>query len=492
MSDNKNIGPRPTDWCKWNSNNPFCVWRSLRSEAAIATFPVLFALAGVLLASDRSEVRAEAYRVVDQIDIDTVPSWFPVGFCLLTHGDQQYVAYYNAQHQLIVARRALNQRNWDKAELPTKVGWDSHNYVTMAMDSAGDLHLAGNMHVVPLIYFRAKAPGNHDPEEVPFSDRFERLSMTGEDEQRCTYPRFLFDADGRLLFMYRNGSSGNGRRFVNSYDARSKTWTRFLDTPMFDGENERNAYPQGPNRGPDGFFHMVWVWRDTPDCATNHHLSYARSRDLKHWENAAGQAVPLPFRLAQREVFVDPVPPGGGIINGCERLTFDAANRPVIAYHKSDANGHMQIYVARFDEDRWQVRAVTDWEKPISFGGGGAMPFIGIRLSALSLWEGELFTLGYRHRDYGSGRIVLDQTTLRPVDRKLNLPVELPRELGRPTIDFPGIEVKTASDVGTAPSADIKYLLRWETLEANRDRPRQPPLPPASTLRLIELRRVEP
>jgi hypothetical protein len=63
--------------------------------------------------------------------------------------------------------------------------------------------------------------------------------------------------------------------------------------------------------------------------------------------------------------------------------------------------------------------------------------------------------------------------------------------LGRPTIDFPGIEVKTASDVGTAPSADTKYLLRWETLEANRDRPRQPPLPPPSTLRLIELRRVE-
>ena len=466
-----------------------------------------FILACALLAFSRPGVAADVYRVVDQIEIDTVPSWFPVGFSLLTRGDQQYVAYYNAQHQLVVARRALNQRQWDKAELPTKVGWDSHNYVTMAMDSAGDLHLAGNMHGVPLIYFRAQAPGIHDPEPtspktgqapgihdpepVPFSGRFERLPMTGQDEQRCTYPRFLFDTDGRLLFMYRNGGSGNGRRFVNAYDERSKTWTRFLDTPMFDGENERNAYPQGPTRGPDGLFHMVWVWRDTPDCATNHYLSYARSRDLKHWENVAGQAVPLPFRLAHREVVVDPIPPGGGIINGCERLAFDAANRPVIAYHKSDANGHMQIYVARFEDDRWQIRAVTDWKKSIDFGGGGAMPFIGIRLSALTRWEDDLFTLNYRHRDYGSGRIVLDQATLQPVDRTVNVPAELPRELGRPTIDFPGTEVKTAADVGQAPDADTKYLLRWETLEANRDRPRQPPLPPPSTLRLIELRRGE-
>lgn len=93
--------------------------------------------------------------------------------------------------------------------------------------------------------------------------------------------------------------------------------------------------------------------------------------------------------------------------------------------------------------------------------------------------------------DLGSGRIVLDQATLQPVDRTLNVPAELPRELGRPTIDFPGTEVKTAADVGQAPDADTKYLLRWETLEANRDRPRQSPLPPPSTLRLIELRRGE-
>jgi hypothetical protein len=445
------------------------------------SFVVAWAL---LLAGAPGGAHAEDEWLVKRIEIDTVPSWFPVGFCLLTQGDQQYVAYYNADHQLMVARRSRDQHAWQKIELPTKVGWDSHNYVTMAVDANGDLHLAGNMHGVPLIYFRTQTPGD--------ITTFERLPMTGQDEHRCTYPRFLQDPDGRLLFMYRSGGSGNGQRFINAYDAQARKWTRFLDTPMFDGGGRCNAYPRGPNLGPDGLFHVVWVWRDTPDCATNHHLSYARSRDLKHWENVAGQAVELPFRSDQDSVWVDPIPAGGGIINGCERLAFDAANRPVIAYHKRDENGHMQIYVAGVQDGRWRPRAVTDWDQPVPFGGRGAMPFIGIRLSGFALWNDDYFCLNYRHRDYGSGRIVLDQATLQPVDRQLQIPAGLPRALSRPTIDFPGIRVKTAPDSGNNADSETDYLLRWETLDANHDRPRQPPLPPASVLHLIELRPTDP
>lgn len=97
--------------------------------------------------------------------------------------------------------------------------------------------------------------------------------MTNMEEERCTYPRFMVGSDGQLLFMYRSGRSGNGRSFFNRYDLASQTWSRFLDTPLFDGEELRNAYPIGPLKGPDGKFHIIWVWRDTPDCATNHDLS---------------------------------------------------------------------------------------------------------------------------------------------------------------------------------------------------------------------------
>ncbi|MBC8876516.1 MAG: BNR-4 repeat-containing protein, partial [Planctomycetes bacterium] len=244
-----------------------------------------------------------------------------------------------------------------------------------------------------------------------------------------------------------------------------------------------------PVKGPDGLFHVVWVWRDTPDCATNHHLSYARSRDLKHWETAAGDAVNLPFALEQSKLCVDPVPSGGGIINGCERLAFDSACRPIISYHKSDEDGHMQIYVTRFEDGQWRRHPITAWNKNITFGGGGAMPFIGIRISGLVQVEPGAFTITYRHRDYGSGRFVLDEETLRPVERDLAIPSEHPNELTKPTIAFDGISVRLAHDVGSQDDSDTRYLLRWETLGAHHDRPRKPPLPPASALKLVKLLR---
>ena len=292
------------------------------------------------------EAQSSQYRLVETLEIDTVPSWFPVGFCLLTQDQHQLVAYYDKTHEMVVARRQLGAKQWQKTTLPSKVGWDSHNYITLAIDAKGIMHLAGNMHGVPLIYFRTERPGD--------ISTFKRQAMTGQEERRCTYPRFLRDSNGTLLFTYRSGGSGNGRRFYNRYDVKTRTWSRFLNTPLFEGEGQRNAYPLGPSRGPDGLFHMIWVWRDTPDCATNHHLSYARSRDLKQWETAGGIPVPLPLTLGQPALCVDPIPSGGGIINGCARLVFDSGNRPVISYHKRDQNGHMQIYVARYEGGRWK------------------------------------------------------------------------------------------------------------------------------------------
>jgi hypothetical protein len=443
---------------------------------------VYFAVLLTTIATYTAALPAAEYRVTDTLQIDTVPSWFPVRFCLLTHGQDQYVSYYNADHQMIVARRRLGEPQWQKVELPSRVGWDSHNYITMAADSEGNLHLSGNMHCVPLVYFRTQKPGD--------ITTFERLPMTGEEENRCTYPRFLTDSEGNLLFTYRSGGSGNGRRFFNRYHVDTRTWTRFLDTPLFEGEGRRNAYPRGPSKGPDGRYHVVWVWRDTPDCATNHHLSYARSRDLKDWEAADGTPVRLPLTVGQEALCVDPIPSGGGIINGCESLAFDSQERPTIAYHKSDENGHMQIYVARFEDGEWNIRRVTEWEKEIKFSGGGAMPFIGISLGRLARLKPDLFIIHYRHRDYGTGRIVLDEATLRPVEREVTISRQFPRELMKPTIDFEGIGMRIAADLGGSEDADTKYVLRWETLGAHHDRPRQPPLPPASRLELVELKRV--
>lgn len=74
------------------------------------------------------------------LDIAKNPSDFPVGFCLLTEGKRQYAAYYDQGRRMTVAARTLDSASWTYQTLPSKVGWDSHNYITLAVDDDGHLH----------------------------------------------------------------------------------------------------------------------------------------------------------------------------------------------------------------------------------------------------------------------------------------------------------------------------------------------------------------
>jgi len=426
-------------------------------------------------------------RVEEALDIAEVPSDFPVGFCLLTNGRRQYVAYYDKHRRMTVASRTIDSNKWQYQVLPSNVGWDSHNYITMAVDDDGRLHLSGNMHCVPLIYFRTSKPWN--------IATLEQLSaMTGKDEKQCTYPTFMRDADNRLIFHYRDGAYAGGNEIYNVYDLKTKTWKRLLDKPLTDGEGRLYTYFFGPLRSPDGWFHIVWVWRDTADCATNHHLSYARSRDLRHWESVSGKKAKLPITLNNKSLWIDPIPSGGGILNGCQTLAFDQDNRPIVTYHKSDSNGNMQIYATRFENGRWVQHLLTNWSKPVTFSGKGTMGFIGkgsgfigIAISGLTRVAPGTLTMTFDHRDYGSGRLVIDEATLRPINRKIALANEYPNELERPQIDFEGIGIQRAGDIGRSGEDGIRYILQWETLPSNQDSPRKSPLPKPSMLKLYKL-----
>ena len=406
------------------------------------------------------------------------PVWsgHPVGFALLTQVPHQYIAFYDAQRRMTVASRMLNTTDWHFVRLPETLGWDSHNSVTMTIDDEGYIHLSGNMHCNPLIYFRTARPYD--------IDSFERIPMmVGVNEQRCTYPSFFRGADNELLFTYRDGSSGNGDQIYNVYDLKSQTWRRLLDKPLTSGEGKRNAYLHGPKRGPDGFFHLCWVWRDTPDCSTNHDLSYARSQDLVHWETSDGRPLSLPITLETAEI-IDPVPVGGGIINGNTILGFDSENRLVISYHKFDAQGYTQIYNARREKDGWNTYQTSQWNYRWDFKGGGAIPFE-IRVGPVRVEPNGRLSQWYRHAKCGSGQWLLDEATLKPIEEQ-PLQSSFPAALGLVESQFPGMEVRWCGDLGASGEPDVRYSLRWETLGAHRDRPRKEPLPPPGMLRLYK------
>lgn len=405
---------------------------------------------------------------LDSMVLDQVWSGHPVGFALLTEAPHQFVAYYDSSRAMVVKHRQLGSDQWDKKVLSETTGWDSHNYIALALDSKGHLHVSGNMHVDPLVYFQAGRP--YDIQSLERRD-----SLIGDLEDRATYPKFFSDPDGDLIFTYRDGGSGNGNQIYNRYDPDSGRWSRLLDQPLVDGQGEMNAYLHGPVVGPDAYYHLIWVWRDTPDAATNHDISYARSKDLVHWEKSDGNAQPLPITIKNCEI-IDPVPAGGGMINGNTVIGFDRENRPVVSYHKFGPDGNTQIYNARRSGNGWEIHQATNWDFRWDFGGRGS---IGKRvgLTPIALEDGKI-TQRYWIDTAGTQKFLLEPDGLS-VSEQLLYDKGYPESLETVRSDFPGMELQTNAQ----RAADgTLYLLRWETLGRNRDRPRTGPLPEASPL----------
>lgn len=420
-----------------------------------------------------------------RLDVSTVWSGHPVGFALLTNGDRQYVGYYDADRNMVVASRKLDSDQWTKQILPTKVVWDSHNYITMAVDRDGQLHVAGNMHVCPIIYFRTEKAG-----DVTTLKRIEK--MTGERESSMTYPQFIAGNGGEMIYTYRDGASGKGDTLYNKYDEKTQTWTRLLDQPLFDGHGKMNAYPAGPLRGPDGYWHVSWVWRDKYLAETNHDLSYIRSKDLVHWETAEGKPLTIPISLETPGVIVDPIPVNGGIINGCGQMGFDDKNRVVLSYHKFDKDGATQAYLTRFEDGKWNSRQITNWTYRWEFSGGGCIQNE-VGVSPLRHNDKIGYFIGLSNAKHGNGSWKVDPGTLQ-LGEKLPgdvVPGKLPSELHKLSQNAdPNLRVQFANDRGEAPKG-TRYVLRWETLPVNRDLPQTCPIPAPSQLQLIKITEAE-
>lgn len=391
--------------------------------------------------------------------IDRVWSGHEVKYAILEDDRRIYVGYYDANRQLTLASRSKDDEYWIYHKLESWTGWDSHNYIALGLDPAGNLHVAANMHNDPVAYWRTTRPG-----EIRSAER-QKVLVDAALEQSMTYPVFLKDADGNLIYKYRDGGSGRGNEIYVAYDAGAQSFRHLLKTPLVDGEGERNAYFVGPTLGPDGWFHTAWVWRDTPDAATNHDLSYAKSRDLVNWTRADGTPFDLPIRLSSAEI-VDAVKINEGMINNNTVVGFDAKARPIITYHRFDAAGNTQIFLARSTGDAWQVVQATDWtDFRWEFGGGGSLVF---RLSVKGAFpEGDHLVVPIV-RDDAAIDLIVDSETLKVTEERPSR--KLTEDLAG-VVDAP--EGHVMQSVSESWSGAAKpYALVWPTRPTNRDLPR--------------------
>ncbi len=409
--------------------------------------------------------------------IDWVWSGQRVWFDFVSQQNHQMLAYYDASRQMSVAVRELGDINggpWIYHKLPSFLGWDAHNNVEAAFDKNGFIHIVGNIHANPLVYFRSTKP--YDPRSLKQVD----VMVSADREQQMTYPGFFVGVNDELYFKYRSGTSGQGQWYYNHWDTEKSRWNNLHNSTILDGEGVRSVYPKGPIFGPDGYVHMVYVWRESPRASSNHDLSYARSKDLVNWETSYGEKIDLPITVKTGEI-VDPIPMHGGLLNGRTPIGFDAQNRVIITYQKYDSKGDTQVYLMRREKDGWKEAQISTWKNSrVDLDKSGALDlpiitsepaFVGDEGNIIvpASWRGV-------HWQWVVDSESLEVLSGAPIEKSLPLQIKKYQT-------NKGIPLRVIPLMEEQKNPSERYFISWEAMQPNRDQARESiPLP--STLRV--------
>lgn len=386
--------------------------------------------------------------------IDRVWAWQRIRFDLVAHQQNIYLAYYNQENNMTIVKTDLEGNILQKSYLPENAGRDSHHAVNLGLDPNGYIHVSGNMHKDPLSYYRSKRAY-----DISSFDAIHQ--MIGEDEESCTYPVFFEDKTWNLYFRYRTGKAWNGNVYINVYHHNTKARSRLVQKPILDGEGKMNAYIGDFILWPDGRFHTYRVWRDNPNCETNHTLEYAKTKDFKDRFTADNKKIKLPIRECMWHV-VDPVKIEQGMLNGSIQIGFDLDEAPVISYHKFDAQWNTQIFNARFEGKQWKIYQTSHRGYRRDFSWWGTIE-IEIDVFGVYTKDGKLMQR-YKHKVYWFWLWELDPLTFHII-RTIEMDTELCDIL------TPKISERV---VHTNPMhLESHYILRWETYPPNRDKKRE-------------------
>lgn len=281
---------------------------------------------------------------------------------LYTAGDTQFVAFYDPERYMVLGKRRVGDTVWrlHRTQYQGNAA-DAHNSISIIVDKEGYLHAAWDHHNNALRYARSVAP---------YSLQLgEKLPMTGNAENRISYPEFYAMPDGKLLFFYRDGGSGSGNLVINQYNPEEKKWVQ-LHNNLINGEGKRNAYWQACTDD-QGTLHISWVWRESPDVASNHDLCYARSKDGGiSWEKSNGEKYTLPITAATAEYALR-IPQKRELINQTS-MTTDEDGQPFIASYWRDSGTQVPTYHVVYWDGEWKVSNVGLRKTPFSLSGAGS------------------------------------------------------------------------------------------------------------------------
>jgi len=317
---------------------------------------------------------------------------------LKTVGNQQFMTWYG-RHQfdaaaatnntIWIGRRTLGSSNWEIYRHPSFTAnaiTDGHDVIAFGIDGEGCIHLSWGMHGDAFHYAKSLGPITGTGPMTLGAD----TTMTGR-ENAVTYPQFMTLPDGDLLYLFREGASGNGDTYLNRYDTATHTWDNVhrsgtTQLPFIKGTGwtpNYNAYVNMPQLGRTNGneLTLTWCWRYSSGTSetgsgavgyqTNSNLYFARSLDAGvTWQRSDGTPYALPIssiaesgvEATRAERIVD-IPENSSLINQAG-MCLDQSGNPVIAnwWAPLTASGNFRrqyMVVFRDGNGAWQTRTVS-------------------------------------------------------------------------------------------------------------------------------------
>ena len=282
---------------------------------------------------------------------------------ICSDANYQLVTYFDSEGYVTIAKRAISSEKWEITKTEYKCDCsDAHNGISIALDGEGYIHIAYDQHANRLTYRKSLRP--YDP-------KFGELlyMVNSEEEQKVTYPEFYRKSNGNIIFVYRDGRSGNGDCVMNEYSTTTHQWSR-IQSKLLDGEGQRNAYWQLCLDNSDNIC-ASWVWRETGYVETNHDMCYAFSNNSGYeWYNSQGTMYAMPINIKNAEIAWE-IPQNSELINQTS-MTADKDGHPYIATYWREADSDVPQYRIIFNDGlKWNQIQVSNRKTPFTLSGAG-------------------------------------------------------------------------------------------------------------------------
>lgn len=284
---------------------------------------------------DIGEARAVDYDPVINTDGDRMASYNGNGWTSMdsitdwdhpTEPGTVYVCWIDSNRNSHFAARPTSlpgwlDQDWVAAGMVTQSSLDLHDNTRMAIDDAGFIHVSGNMHGIPLNYWRSVY--SMWDESQTWTKRVQTWHkwnvMTGTGEAQVTYPSWGNHPNGRLIFTHRDGSSGDGNQLIKRYDSATQVWQDVIcpglhangsswpsNTIVIDGKTDNfSPYLHRIDFDESGDLHFGMTWRRTGNANTTVGFYHFKVQNVGDWGTNAtatdshGNLITLPVAVDQ-------------------------------------------------------------------------------------------------------------------------------------------------------------------------------------------------